>query len=77
MTALVETHRQPGRRHAPAARAKPPPSPKPGRPKHYVFAFRPPTKAFNLKLSFNKSRASREEIIEALESILRDLRKGK
>jgi ParB family chromosome partitioning protein len=50
---------------------------KPGRPKHYVFAFHPPTKAFNLKLSFNKSRASREEIIETLEAILRDLRKGK
>jgi ParB family chromosome partitioning protein len=51
--------------------------PKAGRPKHYVFAFRPPTKAFNLKLSFNKSRASRDEIIDALESILRDLRKSK
>jgi ParB family transcriptional regulator, chromosome partitioning protein len=51
--------------------------PKAGRPRHYVFAFRPPTKAFNLKLSFNKSRASRDEIIDALEAILRDLRKGK
>jgi ParB family chromosome partitioning protein len=51
--------------------------PKAGRPKHFVFAFRPPTKAFNLKLSFNKSRASREEIIDALEGIIRDLRKGK
>ena len=49
--------------------------PKPGRPKHYVFAFRPPTKAFNLKLSFTKSRASRDEIIDALESILKELRK--
>ena len=39
-------------------------------------AFRPPTKAFNLKLSFNKSRASRDEIIEALEAILKDLRLG-
>jgi hypothetical protein len=39
--------------------------PKPGRPKHYIFAYRPPTKAFNLKLSF-KSRASRE-VIDALE----------
>jgi len=48
-----------------------------GRPKHFVFAFRPPTKAFNLKLSFNKSRASREDVIEALEAILRDLRKSK
>ncbi len=51
--------------------------PKPGRPKHYVFAYRPPTKAFNLKLSFSKSRASRDEVIEALEAIITDLRKNK
>src|SRR5258705_8045000 len=51
--------------------------PKAGRPKHYVFAYRPPTKAFNLKISFAKSRASRDEVIEALENILRDLRKNK
>ena len=49
--------------------------PKPGRPKRYVFAYRPPTKAFNLKLSFVKSRASREDIIDALEGILKELRK--
>jgi ParB family chromosome partitioning protein len=51
--------------------------PKAGRPKHYVFAYRPPTKAFNLKLSFAKTRVARDEIIEALEAIIRDLRKGK
>jgi ParB family chromosome partitioning protein len=50
---------------------------KPGRPKHYVFAYRPPTKAFNLKISFAKSRASRDEVIDALEAIIRDLRKLK
>jgi ParB family transcriptional regulator, chromosome partitioning protein len=50
--------------------------PKAGRPKHFIFAFRPPTKAFNLKLSFNKSRASRDEIIDALEAIIKDLRKA-
>ena len=49
--------------------------PKAGRPKHYVFAYRPPTKAFNLKISFAKSRASKDEIIDALEAILKDLRK--
>jgi ParB family chromosome partitioning protein len=54
-----------------AARARP------GRPKHYVFAFRPPTKAFNLKLRFNKSRASRDEVIDALEAIIKDLRRSK
>ncbi len=48
--------------------------PKAGRPKHYVFAFRPPTKAFNLRLSFARSRASRDDVIEALEQILAELR---
>jgi ParB family chromosome partitioning protein len=51
--------------------------PKAGRPKHYVFAYRPPTKAFNLKISFAKSRASRDEVIDALEAIIRDLKKSK
>ena len=76
MTALVEKIASQGgatRQRLREAAAKP----KPGRPKHYVFAYRPPTRAFNLKLSFSKSRASRDDIIEALEAILRDLRKGK
>jgi ParB family chromosome partitioning protein len=50
---------------------------KPGRPKSYVFAYKPPDKTFNLKLSFGKSRASRDEVISALEGILRELRKGR
>jgi ParB family chromosome partitioning protein len=50
---------------------------KPGRPKHYIFAYRPPTKQFALKLSFTKARVDRDEIIHALEAILRDLRKAK
>jgi ParB family chromosome partitioning protein len=50
---------------------------KPGRPKHYVFAFRAPTKQFNLKLSFAKARVNRDEIIDALEGILRDLKQQK
>jgi len=77
MTALVEKLASQGggvtRQAAREATAKP----KAGRPKHYVFAFRPPTKAFNLKLSFNKGRASREEVIETLETILRELKKAK
>jgi ParB family chromosome partitioning protein len=48
---------------------------KAGRPKHFVFAFRPPTKLFNLRLSFTRARVSREEVIDALEGILRELRK--
>jgi ParB family chromosome partitioning protein len=48
--------------------------PKAGRPKNYVFAYRPPTKAFNLKLSFTKSRVNRDEVISALEAIIQELR---
>jgi ParB family chromosome partitioning protein len=76
MTALIEKIASQGgatRQQMRDAAAKP----RAGRPKHFVFAFRPPTKAFNLKLSFNKSRASRDEVIDALETILRDLRKAK
>jgi ParB family chromosome partitioning protein len=47
---------------------------KPGRPKPYVFAFKPPTKAFDLRLSFRKARVDPDEIIETLETILRELR---
>jgi ParB family transcriptional regulator, chromosome partitioning protein len=75
MTALIERIASQGgtatRQQLRDAVAKP----KAGRPKHYVFAYHPPTKAFNLKLSFTKSRATRDEIIDALEAILRELRK--
>jgi ParB family chromosome partitioning protein len=74
MTALVEKIASQGgatRQQVREATAKP----KPGRPKHYVFAFRPPSKLFNLKLSFTKSRVQRDEIIDALEAILKELRK--
>ena len=76
MTALVEKIASQGgatRDQVRQATAKP----KAGRPKHYVFAYRPPTKAFNLKLNFAKSRVTREEVIDALESILKELRKAK
>jgi ParB family chromosome partitioning protein len=51
--------------------------PKPGRPKAFVFAFRPPTKSFALRLSFKKSRVDKSEIIEALENIIRELRSAR
>src|SRR5256885_5510929 len=50
---------------------------KPGRPKQFVFADRPPPKQLNLKRGFAKARVSRDEIIDALEAILKDLRKQK
>lgn len=51
--------------------------PKAGRPKSFVFAFRPATKAFNLRLQFNKRNASKDEVISALEEIIRELKKAK
>ena len=78
MVALVERIARDGGTTREAVRKdKESAKPKAGRPKHYVFAFRPPTKAFNLKLSFNKSRASKDEVIEALEAIIQELRKSK
>jgi ParB family chromosome partitioning protein len=50
--------------------------PKPGRPKAFVFQYRPPAKTFNLRLQFRKSDVDRHEVIAALESIIADLRKG-
>jgi ParB family chromosome partitioning protein len=48
--------------------------PRPGRPKSYVFSYRPPTKAFKLQLRFAKSKVDRDEVIEALEGIIQELR---
>jgi ParB family chromosome partitioning protein len=76
MTALVEQIASQGgttRQQLREAASKP----KAGRPKHYVFAYRAPGKTYSLKLSFPKSRATRDDVIEALEAILRDLRKAR
>jgi len=48
--------------------------PRPGRPKAFIFSYRPPTKAFKLQLRFAKSKVERDEVISALEAILADLR---
>jgi ParB family chromosome partitioning protein len=48
--------------------------PKTGRPRNYVFSYRAPTKDFNLKLQFKRSQVQREEIIDALMAIIRELR---
>jgi ParB family chromosome partitioning protein len=47
------------------------------KPRPYVFAFRPPTKSFQLRMSFSKARVDKTEIIEALETIVRELRTSK
>lgn len=49
---------------------------KPGRPRNYTFAYRAPTKQFNLKLNFAKSKVEKTEVIEALEAIIRELREA-
>jgi hypothetical protein len=46
----------------------------PGRPRAYVFNYRPTTKAFTMKLQFRKGSVERQEIIDTLESILEELR---
>ena len=51
--------------------------PKPGRPKAFVYTYQAPTKAFNLQLRFAKSRVDRDEVIEALQQIIKDLRSQK
>jgi len=60
-----------------ARKAAAPKKPKPGRPRAFVFQYRPPTKDFNLRLQFRKSDVDRTELIAALESIIADLRKNR
>jgi len=50
--------------------------PKVGRPKAFVFQYRPPAKTFNLRLQFKKSDVDRAEVIAALEGIIAELRKA-
>jgi ParB family chromosome partitioning protein len=45
-----------------------------GRPKAFVFRYKPPTKAFSLKLNFRKSDVPKDEVISALEGIIAELR---
>lgn len=75
MTALIEKIAREGatRQQVREATAKP----KPGRPKSYIFAYKPATKAFNLRLSFRKARVDRDEIIAALEAIIDELRSAR
>jgi ParB family chromosome partitioning protein len=48
-----------------------------GRPKAFVFQYRPPTKTFNLRLQFRKSEVDRTEVIAALEAIISELRRSR
>ncbi len=75
MSALIERVTSSGgatRQQLRAEAAKP----RAGRPKHFIFAYRPKTKHFDLKLRFRKTDVEREEVISALEGIIRELREG-
>ena len=45
-----------------------------GRSRGFVFAYSSPNKAFNVRLAFRRAQVARDELIEALETILSDLR---
>jgi ParB family chromosome partitioning protein len=75
MVALIEKISRDGgatreavRREKETARAKA------GRPKHYTFSYKAPTKAFRLQLRFTKARVDRDEVIEALQAIIKELK---
>ena len=73
MVALVEKISRDGGATREAVR-KETAKPKPGRPKAYTFNYRAPSKTFNLSLRFAKARVERDEVISALEAIIRELR---
>ena len=60
--------REDARRLAKQAKAKG------GRPRHYVFRYQAPQKAFSLSVQFKKGHVSREEVLKALEAVLAELR---
>lgn len=76
MVALVERIARDGGATREAVRQEAPTKPKAGRPKSYIFNYRPPTKAFRLQLRFAKSKVDRQEVITALEGIIEDLRQA-
>jgi ParB family chromosome partitioning protein len=77
MAALVEQLTQSGQvTRAQARQAVATKAPKLGRPKAFVFQYRPPAKTSNLRLQFRKSDVDRDEVISALEEIIRELRQS-
>jgi len=75
MLALVEKiSRDGGTTREAVRREKETARPKAGRPKHYTFSYKAPTKAFNLQLRFTKSRVDRDEVIDALQAIIKELK---
>ncbi|HSL21548.1 MAG TPA: ParB/RepB/Spo0J family partition protein [Vicinamibacterales bacterium] len=77
MTALIEKMTREGISTRHGLRQVTAPKPKAGRPRHYVFNYKAPTKDFNLKLQFRRPQVERAEIIKALLAIIDELRAGK
>ena len=46
------------------------------RPKAFQFRYAPKDSPFRLNLAFNRSRVGKEEVVEALQKIIDDIRKG-
>jgi hypothetical protein len=74
MIALVEKIARDGTTTREKIRKEAAARPQRGRPRAFVFSYRPATKAFRLNLRFSKGQVERAEIISALEAILADLR---
>ena len=77
MTALIEELTREGRpaiTREQARKASAVKTAKAGRPKAFVFQYRPPTKTFNLRLQFRKSDVDKGEVIAALEGIIQELK---
>lgn len=74
MIALIEKMTREGHATREKLRQETAARPQRGRPRSFVFNYRPPTKAFKLHLKFVKSDVGPGEIISALEAILAELR---
>jgi ParB family chromosome partitioning protein len=77
MVALIERLEREGTTRREARRIVREESPKKGRgrPRNFVFRFQPREKSFTLSLQFKKSEVPKDEIIQALERILDELRR--
>ena len=74
MLALIDRLQKEGPSRSDARRIAKEAKPTRGRPKSFVFRFQPREKTFKLALQFRKASVPKEEVIQALEAILEDLR---
>lgn len=75
MAALVEQmSRQGGMTRQEVREQVRPKAPARGRPRAFTFTYKAPTKQFAFSLSFKKADVEPDEVIEALERILDDLK---